>query len=277
MMTRSIHTVTMPLTHITPEIRSLVQQLLDEHPHKPITEIVEFLAANGHVVPYSATRYLRASLRPDLVRESTVHSFREFIENALRQKPYTRTVDILTEARANGYKGGATPFFMLVKSLRVDDTWECLQCQTIFTRGSTKAEFCSASCKQIHHSSTRAAQPSNGLCYTCGEPNDGTRLCKRCRDRKNLSTAQSRRAARETAIEHYGGQCACVGCGETHYEFLAFDHIDGGGTKHRKQVGGHMETWIVKNGFPPTIRLLCHNCNCARGFHGYCPHEKEQK
>lgn len=24
-----------------------------------------------------------------------------------------------------------------------------------------------------------------------------------------------------------------------------------------------------------SIRVLCHNCNCAHGFYGYCPHEKE--
>lgn len=29
-------------------------------------------------------------------------------------------------------------------------------------------------------------------------------------------------------------------------------------------------------GFPPTYRLLCHNCNMARGLYGTCPHEAER-
>jgi hypothetical protein len=35
---------------------------------------------------------------------------------------------------------------------------------------------------------------------------------------------------------------------------------------------------VIKQGFPKDrFRLLCHNCNCARGYYGYCPHEKEKE
>jgi len=40
---------------------------------------------------------------------------------------------------------------------------------------------------------------------------------------------------RMTVLKHYGGtppKCAC--CGESHLEFLAIDHIKGGGIKERK-------------------------------------------
>jgi hypothetical protein len=80
-------------------------------------------------------------------------------------------------------------------------------------------------------------------------------------------------------LEHYGGnppKCAC--CGESRYEFLSIDHINGGGRQHRKTVHARsFYLWLIKNNFPEEYRILCFNCNCARGFFGYCPHEKERE
>lgn len=80
-------------------------------------------------------------------------------------------------------------------------------------------------------------------------------------------------------FEHYGGvppKCGC--CGEAHIEFLSIDHIAGGGEKHRrsikKRAGINFYRWLRKNNFPKGYRVLCHNCNCALGFFGYCPHKK---
>jgi hypothetical protein len=55
---------------------------------------------------------------------------------------------------------------------------------------------------------------------------------------------------------------------------LAIDHIKGGGSKHRKEVR-HLYSWLRREGFPSGFRILCHNCNLARGVYGYCPHERE--
>lgn len=80
---------------------------------------------------------------------------------------------------------------------------------------------------------------------------------------------------RLTVLEHYGGKCIC--CSESIYEFLAMDHIDGKGDEHRNKIkkrGGNMYPWIIKNNFPNTLQILCHNCNMAKGFYGYCPHKK---
>lgn len=77
---------------------------------------------------------------------------------------------------------------------------------------------------------------------------------------------------RKEVIKHYGGECAC--CGERHFEFLAIDHIDGGGRKHRKKINTPLPYWLRKNGFPPGFRILCHNCNMAIGRYGYCPHNQ---
>lgn len=86
----------------------------------------------------------------------------------------------------------------------------------------------------------------------------------------------SRERARTTALAHYGNRCAC--CGETETRFLAFDHIDGGGNAHRRAdpKAAFPPRWLIRNGFPAGFRVLCHNCNMARGIYGYCPHEREQ-
>lgn len=87
---------------------------------------------------------------------------------------------------------------------------------------------------------------------------------------------------RELRIEvlgHYSkGKMCCACCGEGHLEFLCIDHIDGGGVKHRKELGGgstNLYQYLKNNSFPPGYRVLCHNCNMSLGFYGYCPHSKE--
>lgn len=112
--------------------------------------------------------------------------------------------------------------------------------------------------------------------------------CKECA--KTASRKQgllSRRKIKMEMIEAYGGKCVC--CGESHWEFLSIDHIDGKGGEHRRELklskglsgipgGGHQfYNHLKRLGWPKeNFRLLCMNCNCARGFLGYCPHEREK-
>lgn len=84
------------------------------------------------------------------------------------------------------------------------------------------------------------------------------------------------RNIRLRVLKHYGGDtpsCAC--CGETTYEFLSLDHIDGGGNDDRKVngAGTQFQLYLIRNSFPQGIQVLCHNCNLAKGFYGTCPHE----
>lgn len=68
----------------------------------------------------------------------------------------------------------------------------------------------------------------------------------------------------------------CVCCLDAHLEFLTIDHINGDGSKHRKEIGsrgGHgFYTWLKKNNYPQGYRVLCMNCNHSLGVWGYCPH-----
>lgn len=85
---------------------------------------------------------------------------------------------------------------------------------------------------------------------------------------------------RYKVLSHYSDdepKCSC--CGETYLEFLAIDHENGNGAEHRKQIctahpsKADIVVWIIRNGFPAGFRVLCHNCNLARGLYGFCPHE----
>lgn len=124
---------------------------------------------------------------------------------------------------------------------------------------------------EFHRDVTQA----HGLSSQC-------KVCRRevARDRyaaSPLALARRRevraRLKREV-IAAYGGECAC--CGEGTYEFLTVDHVGGWGAEHRRVVGegtGNIYRWLKNNGFPKGIfQLLCWNCNCAMGVHGYCPH-----
>jgi hypothetical protein len=94
---------------------------------------------------------------------------------------------------------------------------------------------------------------------------------------KMISRGKERRIRiRKQVLEHYGGVCAC--CKEGRYEFLAIDHVNGGGNAMRKakihEKGFPFYIWIIKNNYPDGFRVLCHNCNMSIGLYGYCPHQE---
>lgn len=79
-------------------------------------------------------------------------------------------------------------------------------------------------------------------------------------------------------LGHYSdGALECKCCQEDTYEFLSIDHINGGGNQHRKKLGSkYIYSWLVQNDYPDGYRVLCYNCNCAKGFYGRCPHETQE-
>lgn len=94
------------------------------------------------------------------------------------------------------------------------------------------------------------------------------------RETINLRSRERNKAIRALILSEYGHACAC--CGTNEKEFLTIDHINGGGNKHRKEIGGtgKFYRWLIKNRFPKEdFRLLCMNCNFSYGQFGYCPHK----
>lgn len=86
---------------------------------------------------------------------------------------------------------------------------------------------------------------------------------------------QKKKQLRLEVLGRYGGLCEC--CSEAHPEFLAIDHISGGGNKHRKILKGQYVSiyrFLKTNNYPLGFRVLCHNCNSSIGYYGYCPHKK---
>ena len=99
---------------------------------------------------------------------------------------------------------------------------------------------------------------------------------------RKVSEKALRTRNRMEALTHYGGnppRCAC--CDENHLQFLALDHVNGGGSAHIRSIPGGGGTsfimWLRRNNFPPGFQVLCHNCNCAKGFYGSCPHQDHSK
>jgi hypothetical protein len=147
----------------------------------------------------------------------------------------------------------------------------CESCAKVF--GGTNAErtLCAA-CRP----------PLTKPCATCGVQFVGSmdqrRYCSpSCRV---VAVKRQREAAhdalRQAALVAYSGPrpfCAC--CGDGISQFLALDHIDGGGHQHRKKLGGGgFWTWLKRNGYPSGFRVLCHNCNLGRQVNGgACPHD----
>ena len=87
---------------------------------------------------------------------------------------------------------------------------------------------------------------------------------------------ESNRKLKLEVISHYSkGTLSCVCCGENIIEFLTIDHINNDGAKSRKEDPSQSKiySWIKRNNYPENMfRVLCFNCNCSHGFHGYCPH-----
>lgn len=169
-------------------------------------------------------------------------------------------------------------------------------CTTVSHAGG----YCGTHYSRIRRTGT-PAPPSrvdpNRPCTKCGETKplseywtkNGQRhsWCKVCHrvvalanyEKNRERRVQAYRDLRAAALRAYGGLCQC--CGENTYEFLAIDHIHGGGREDRESSGnsgwGFLLT-LQREGFPQDrgLQVLCHNCNCAKGFYGACPHEEKR-
>lgn len=89
---------------------------------------------------------------------------------------------------------------------------------------------------------------------------------------------QQIRLRKQEVLAHYGVACLC--CRISDLDVLSLDHTQGGGTKHRKELGKNggdqFYRWILRSEFPAGFRTMCLNCNIATGTYGRCPHEDER-
>lgn len=94
---------------------------------------------------------------------------------------------------------------------------------------------------------------------------------------KTRITKQKRhKELRDSILDIYGRLCAC--CGDSTYEFLTIDHVNGGGNQHRKRAGDTQKMYreiLMSDTNRGEYQILCYNCNCAKGIYGKCPHQKE--
>lgn len=126
------------------------------------------------------------------------------------------------------------------------------------------------------------------LCTRCGKPNPTLYTsCDPCRDIIAERNRNKRRTNPELVRENerrifdqlrletltaYGGSCVC--CGEDYIPYLDFDHTNGGGNAHRKDVGtgNQFYYWLRNNNYPPIIQILCSNCHAAKTRKYPCKH-----
>lgn len=94
------------------------------------------------------------------------------------------------------------------------------------------------------------------------------------RGKKIRNTKKYRDGLRYKCLGYYSnGKFECNCCFEKEIKFLAIDHVNDDGAKHRKEVGSNIMLWLIKNNYPDGFQVLCHNCNMAKAFYGVCPHK----
>lgn len=154
---------------------------------------------------------------------------------------------------------------------------------------STSNNWCKKCSKKYNATASliRKQRIANGLCGNCGKRllAKNSKRCIICiyRNKKWYASSDFRkqkiqkdRLLRNEIIQHYGGKCIC--CGEIEKTFLAIDHINGGGNKHRKQIKAlapcSFYRWIIAQGFPDDLQILCYNCNMSKYLNnGTCAHK----
>ena len=160
-----------------------------------------------------------------------------------------------------------------------------------YHRDRGRCDGLQSSCKDCLRKMRASYGKRNQESYT---PAVGCAVCSKCKEEKPVSEfaiakerkcghacsckacdAKRHRQLKIEVMTHYTGEtprCQC--CGEMTIEFLAMDHINGGGRKHYQAIKwGTIYRWLKKNGYPDGFQVLCNNCNMAKGMFGACPHQ----
>jgi len=98
----------------------------------------------------------------------------------------------------------------------------------------------------------------------------GNYICLPCRllydkewRKRHLNAAtEAHLRLKMTVLSHYSAELKCK-CGFNDIRALSIDHVNGGGNKHAKRIGGGsgaLYFWIKKHSFPEGFQVLCMNC-----------------
>ena len=114
---------------------------------------------------------------------------------------------------------------------------------------------------------------ARGLCQSCYAKDRYRRKKGSNPQFEKARRVKIRKKLKETLLEMYGRRCVC--CGENEEEFLCLDHVNGGGARHRKvaSMDSIYRQAIKETPESGNYRILCFNCNMARGLRKFCPHE----
>lgn len=92
---------------------------------------------------------------------------------------------------------------------------------------------------------------------------------KEYKERRRQQAAVQRREMKAEVLTHYGrGKLACVRCGFLDIRALCLDHINGGGTREREEIGigVHLYRHLKKENYPEGYQTLCYNCNTIKAY-----------
>lgn len=93
--------------------------------------------------------------------------------------------------------------------------------------------------------------------------------CRVCVTKMGAPSKSALAASRKaTVISHYSrGTLACARCRFTDIRALTLDHIDGGGTRQRRETnvfGDVLYKSLIRAGFPAGYQVLCMNCQFVK-------------
>lgn len=115
------------------------------------------------------------------------------------------------------------------------------------------------------------------LCWNCNH----LKYLENLPEPKFMECVRYRTKLKNQLFQKFGSDCAC--CVINDPRLLTFDHIHGGGNKHREEVSGSKSgggssvylRWLRYHGTTEGIQVLCWNCNCSKHFNGgVCPHQR---
>jgi|SRR5579872_522407 len=126
----------------------------------------------------------------------------------------------------------------------------------------------------VNEQNTRPSEwkAHNYVCITCSQTRKNVESKvwrKKNGEHRRLYENAWRKNAKEEIIRHYSaGTLACKHCGFTDSRALSVDHINGNGTKHRKEIGNAAKfyRWLKVNDYPEGFQILCMNCNWIKRF-----------